>query len=50
VFDLLSKGPKNMDLICKSSGIVTSELSSVLLSMQLKDIVKELPGRVFAVL
>lgn len=49
VFETLSSGPKNMDIICESSGITTPELSSMLLSMQLRDLVKELPGRVFAV-
>ena len=49
VFDLLSSGPKNMDLICKASGITTSGLSSMLLSMQLKDLIKELPGKFFAI-
>ena len=49
VFELLASSPKNIDLICEESGIATPELSSMLLSMQLRDLVKELPGRVFAV-
>ncbi len=49
IFNFLLSGPKNTDLICENTGICTSKLSSLLLSMQLNGTVKELPGRMFAV-
>lgn len=47
IFDLMVSGPKNADMLCRDSGMDMSRLSSLLLSMQIRGIIKELPGRVF---
>ncbi len=48
IFNLLSGEPYHIDRISKDLGIRTPEALSLLLSLELKGLVKQLPGKVFA--
>jgi DNA processing protein len=48
IFRLLSQEPYHIDKISKELGLRSSEALSFLLSLELKGLVKQLPGKVFA--
>ncbi|MEK6733008.1 MAG: DNA-processing protein DprA [Candidatus Omnitrophota bacterium] len=47
VYTLLSSDPKYIDDICLESGIALSKVSSILLNLEIKKFVKQLPGKNF---
>jgi DNA processing protein len=47
IFELLSTEPNHIDNIAKQSGFRTGDALSILLSLELKDLVKQLPGKTF---
>ncbi|MFH1479337.1 MAG: DNA-processing protein DprA [Candidatus Omnitrophota bacterium] len=47
VYTLLSSEPKHIDEILKEANIAYKEISSVLMSLQIKHMIKELPGKNF---
>ena len=47
VYTLLSSDPKHIDDICQESGIALNRVSSVLLNLEIKKFVKQLPGKNF---
>ena len=47
IIELLSTEPSHIDRIAKESGIRTGDALSILLSLELKDLVKQLPGKTF---
>ena len=47
VFNILSTEPYHIDKISKDLGVRTPDALSVLLSLELKELIKQLPGKVF---
>ncbi len=47
VLSLLSDEPQHIDLISQRSGLPTSEALSILLTLELKDLVRQLAGKMF---
>jgi len=47
LFDLISSGPLDLDDIIVKSHSSVSAVSALLLMLQLKKLVKQLPGRIF---
>ncbi|MFZ1292177.1 MAG: DNA-processing protein DprA [Melioribacteraceae bacterium] len=47
IYDVLSNTPKHIDIISKESKINSSECLVHLLSLEFRDVVKQLPGKVF---
>lgn len=47
VYTLLSSDPKYIDDICQESGIALNRVSSILLNLEIKKFVKQLPGKNF---
>lgn len=47
IIELLQEEPVHIDLIAQQSGFSTSEALSILLSLELKDVVKQLSGKMF---
>ena len=47
LFLMLSKEPKHIDAICKKGKLDSSSALAILLSLELKGLVKQLPGKMF---
>lgn len=47
IYALLSDEPQHIDSLIRGSGFLTSRVSSILLMLQMKKLIKELPGKVF---
>jgi DNA processing protein len=47
VFDALDGGERSIDEVIRASGLPSSAVSVALLSLEMKKIVKQLPGKVF---
>jgi DNA processing protein len=47
VFSLLSEEPKHIDIITRIAGMPISKISSILLELELKGLVKEVPGKLY---
>jgi DNA processing protein len=47
IYNLLSKEPKQIDIIANESGIISSECLVHLLSLEFRNIVRQLPGKTF---
>ena len=47
VYKILSKEPLYIDDIFKMSGLVTAKASKAILNLELKSLIKELPGKNF---
>ncbi len=47
VYTLLSSDPKYIDDICEESGIALNRISSILLNLEIKKFVRQLPGKNF---
>lgn len=47
IYSILSDEPKHIDDIIKESGLSSSKVSNVLLALQLRKLIKELPGKFY---
>jgi DNA processing protein len=47
VYQTLARGPLNIERILEKSNLRLNKLSHILLSLQLKKLIRELPGRMF---
>jgi len=47
VFTLLSSDPKHIDELAKESGLPSAKVSATLVSLELKKVVEQLPGKLF---
>lgn len=47
IFDLLSSDPKHIDALAKESGLSAAKVSATLMSLELKKVVEQLPGKLF---
>lgn len=47
IYDLLSRDPKHIDIIANESGIISSDCLVHLLSLEFRNIVRQLPGKTF---
>ncbi|MFK7924053.1 MAG: DNA-processing protein DprA [Bacteroidia bacterium] len=47
VLNILQRGKANIDALSLNTGIPTGQLNSLLLSMEFKDLVRQLPGKMF---
>ncbi len=47
VYDALSKGDLALDALCQLTGLAASQLSACLTLMEIRGIIKQLPGRVY---
>lgn len=47
IYDLLFEGEKTVEELCQLLGMPAAEINSVLTMMELRDIVKQSPGRIF---
>jgi DNA processing protein len=47
VYNLLSSDPKYIDDICRESGIALSRISKILLNLEIKKFVRQMPGKNF---
>lgn len=47
IWDLLAAGPKQIDLLARETGLAVGPLLSHLLDMELKGVIKQLPGKFF---
>lgn len=44
IYDLLCQGENNPDVICEKTGLNVNKLNSLLVSLEIRDIVKKMPG------
>ncbi|HQL41547.1 MAG TPA: DNA-processing protein DprA [Candidatus Omnitrophota bacterium] len=49
VLHLLSKSPITLDALCQASGLPMTQLYNVLLSLELKGFVRQMPGKLFVI-
>jgi len=49
IFSLLSREPKHLDAIAVESGLSVPQVSSLLMMLELKNIVRQLPGKFFVI-
>ena len=47
IYDLLSDEPEHIDSLIGGSGFLASRVSSILLMLQMKKLITELPGKMF---
>ncbi len=47
VYELLSDEPRHIDSLIRGSGFPAGRIASLLLMLQMKKLVKELPGKMF---
>lgn len=47
VFNLISNEPKHIDMLINQSGLKVNEVSSLLVNLELKGIIKQIAGKMF---
>lgn len=49
IFNLLQDGEKDVDYLCEKSGLNVNKLNSLLVSLEIRDIIKKMAGGVYAI-